>query len=61
MKSRWGLAVIVNAVIWAAVIIATSTVLEGAANASRVLSILGGGAAASIILIGGLARQEMSK
>ncbi|MDE3090262.1 MAG: hypothetical protein KGJ80_12845 [Chloroflexota bacterium] len=58
MKSRLQIAVIVIALIWAAVILATSTTLEGAPQFSRVLTILGGGAAASIILLGGMAAQE---
>jgi len=57
MKSRWGLAVIVIAIVWAAVIFAVSTTLEGVPQAGRVLQILGGGAAATIILLGGFARQ----
>jgi hypothetical protein len=57
MKTRWGLAVIVIAVIWAAVILAVSMVLEGAPQSSQVLTVLGGGAAATIILLGGIAVQ----
>ncbi len=58
MKSRLQIAVIVIALIWAAVILATSTTLEGAPQFSRVLTILGGGAAASIILLGGLIARK---
>ncbi len=58
MKSQLGLAVIVVAIIWAAVIIAVSITLEGAPQATRVTTILGGGAAASIILLGGLGIRE---
>ena len=57
MKTRWGIAVIVSAIVWAAVIFAVSTVLEGTPQSARVLQILGGGTAATIILLGGLARQ----
>ncbi len=58
MKVRLQIAVIVVALIWAAVILATSIALEGAPQFSRVLTILGGGAAASIILIGGMIERE---
>ena len=58
MKSRLQIAVIVIALIWAAVIIATSMVLADVPEFSRVLTILGGGAAASIILLGGMIAQE---
>jgi hypothetical protein len=57
MKPGFGIAVIVVAIIWAAVIFAVSTALQGVPQASQVLQILGGGAAASIILLGGLATQ----
>lgn len=58
MKTRWGIAIIVEAIVWAAVIVAVSTTLEGAWQASRVLTILGGGAAATIILLGGMLARE---
>ena len=58
MKTRWGVAVIVIAIIWAAVIFAVSNTLEGAPQSSRVLTILGGGAAATIILLGGMMTRE---
>lgn len=44
--------IIANAIIWGAVIIATALALRGADEKTRVLSILGGGAAASIMLNG---------
>jgi len=44
--------------IWAAVVLAASTTLEGGPQFPRVLTILGGGAAASIILLGGMIAQE---
>ncbi len=58
MKSPLGLAVVVIAVIWAAVIIAVSMALGDVPQSSRVISILGGGAAASIILLGGMIARE---
>ena len=58
MKTRWGVAVIVIAIIWATVILATSMTLEGVPQSSRVLTILGGGAAATIILLGGMMTRE---
>ena len=58
VKSRSGLGTIVVALIWAMVIFAVATVLGDAQQSSRVLSILGGGAAASIIVSGGLRAQE---
>ena len=58
MKTRWGIAVITLAIIWAVVILATSMVLKGTAQSTQVLLILGGGAAATIILIGGIAARE---
>ena len=58
MRTRLAIAVIVIALIWAAVIFAVSTTLGDTAQSSRVLSILGGGAAASIILLGGMITQE---
>ena len=58
MKTRLGIAVIVVAIVWAAVILAVSMVIGDAPQASRVLSILGGGAAACIILLGGMIARE---
>jgi hypothetical protein len=58
MKTRRGVAVIVVAIIWAAVIFAVSNALESVPQSSRVLQILGGGAAATIILFGGMMAQE---
>ena len=46
-------AVIGLAIIWAAVILATGSVLDGTAYHSQVLRLLGGGAAGSIIVVGG--------
>jgi hypothetical protein len=61
MQSRWNIAIIVEALIWAAVILAASIALGDAPQAARVLLILGGGAAASIILLGGLRLRERRK
>lgn len=58
MQIRWGIAIIVLALIWSIVIFATSMVMEGMPQPSRVLLILGGGAAATIILLGGIAIGE---
>ena len=58
MKTQLGVAVIVIAIIWAVVIFAVSMALEGAPQANRVLQILGGGAAATIILLGGISIQS---
>ena len=55
---RLRVGVIVAAVIWAAVILAVSSVLADTPFASKVLLILGGGAAATIILLGGLLRRN---
>ncbi len=58
MRTRFGIAVIVVAIVWAAVILATSMVLEGAPQSAKVVQILGGGAAATIILLGGMTTRE---
>jgi hypothetical protein len=49
--------IIINAAIWAAVIFAASTVLKSTHYADRILLILGGGAVATIILLGGILRR----
>ncbi|MBI5030059.1 MAG: hypothetical protein HZB51_05995 [Chloroflexi bacterium] len=58
MRTRLGVAVIVVALVWAVVILAVSNVIGDVPQSSRVLSILGGGAAACIILLGGMIAQE---
>lgn len=58
MKLKLQIAVIVIALIWAAMIIATAIMLGSAPESSRALTILGGGAAASIILLGGMIVPE---
>lgn len=55
--SRHAAVVLGNAVVWAAVILATSAVLKGTPYAGDVLLIVGGGAAGSIIVVGGGIRK----
>jgi hypothetical protein len=52
------LAIIGVAIVWAAVIFASSLVLEGTPYSGRILIVLGGGAAATIIILGGVLRKE---
>lgn len=61
MQSRWNIAIIVEALIWAAVIFAVSIALGDAPQSARVLQILGGGAVATIILLGGFRLRERRK
>ncbi len=49
-----GAAIIVNAIIWGAVIVGTAFKLKGTGSASDVLPILAGGAAASNLVLGGM-------
>jgi hypothetical protein len=49
-------AIMVTALIWAAVILAADVSLQGTGYMGRLIPILGGGAAATIILLGGLLR-----
>lgn len=58
MRTRLGVAVIVVALVWAATILAISMVIGDVPQFSRVLTILGGSAAACIILLGGMLAQE---
>lgn len=60
MKARLGIAAVVAALIWAAVIIAVSITVR-TDEFPRLLPILGGGAAATIIMLGGLAAQQKNK
>jgi hypothetical protein len=46
------------AIIWAAVILASAMILEGTAYFSQMLPVLGGGAASSIIILGGTRPQK---
>ena len=57
MRKRYGVAVLVSAIVWAAVILAAGQVVSYD-DYPRLLQVLGGGAAATIILLGGLAAQE---
>lgn len=59
--SKIGLAIIAIAIIWASVIIATAMVLAGTPYFPQLLPILGGGSAASIIILGGISRQTKQK
>jgi len=54
-KSKY--AIIGVAIVWAAVIFASSVVLKGSPYWGKMLPILGGGAAASIIILGGTQRK----
>ena len=55
MKNDWA-PIIATAIIWAAVILTVSSVLSGDPLVSRVLTLLGGGAAGTIIVLGGWLR-----
>jgi len=55
-KSR--IAILITALIWAAVIFAADIALKDTGYMGRLIPILGGGAAATIILLGGLLRRE---
>jgi len=52
------IAILLTALIWAAVIFAADIALKDTGYMGRLIPILGGGAAASIILLGGLLRRE---
>jgi len=52
------IAIIVTALIWAAVIFAADIAFKDTNCTRRLIPILGGGAAATIILLGGLLRRE---
>ncbi len=58
-KSDW--TIIAIAIIWAAVIVAASMVLAGTPYWGQMLPILGGGAAATIIVLGGTRRGEVKR
>jgi hypothetical protein len=55
-KSR--IAILITALIWATVIFAADIALKDTGYMGRLIPILGGGAAATIILLGGLLRRE---
>jgi len=50
---RWNWAIVAVALVWAAVILTTSSQLGGTIYNAPVLRTLGGGAAATIIILGG--------
>jgi hypothetical protein len=52
-----GYSIIAVAIVWAAVILATSAVLEGTDYFSKLIPILGGGAAATLIILGGARKR----
>jgi hypothetical protein len=60
--SRGGVIVIVNAIIWGAVLVGTAHALRGTTAFSEIQLILGGGAAASNLLVaGGALRKPRTK
>ncbi len=59
--NKFGWTIIAIAIVWAAVIVATSNVLWATAYAPKVARILGGGAAATIIVLGGSLRVASRK
>jgi len=50
-------AIIGNAIIWAAVILSSAYVLEGTGYMQKLIPVLGGGSAVSLIILGGLLRR----
>jgi hypothetical protein len=56
MKNNDWVPIISVALIWAAVILAVSMALDGSPLAGRVLSLQGGGAAGTLIVLGGWLR-----
>ncbi len=56
--NRLQVVVIVNALIWAVVIYSVNSILEGTPYATPALVVLGGGAAATIILLGSVLRRK---
>ncbi len=55
---KTGTVVIANAIIWAAVIFASVMVLQGTEYWGRMIPILGGGAAATLIVVAGSLRRQ---
>lgn len=45
--------ILANAIIWASVIIAAALILKGTGYSDKIIPILGGGAIASILALGG--------
>ncbi len=58
---RLNWSIIAVAIIWAATIFAAGIVLEGSVYLAPMLRILGGGAAATIIVLGGAQRRERAR
>lgn len=61
MKLALRISIIAIAVIWAVIILVTSNVLDGIPQSRQVLSFIGGGAVATIILLGGIGIIKKSK
>ncbi len=59
--NRSAVRIMAVALIWAAVIWAASTVLDGTPYWGQMLRILGGGAAATILVLGGTRRAEVQR
>ena len=57
MQAQWAVAAIVVALIWAAMILLTSSALAGLPQADSVMRTLAGGATACIIVLGGMAAR----
>ncbi|MCL5962452.1 MAG: hypothetical protein M1358_24590 [Chloroflexi bacterium] len=61
MCRQWQVGIIGVAIIWPAVIVASDLVLQGTPYMAKMLPVLGGGAAASIIMLGGLSRRKRTE
>ena len=58
-KKRVDTFMIANAIIWGGVIVATALVLRGTGYMEKLIPILGGGAGASVVILGpGLLRKK---
>ena len=53
-----GYAIVAVSIIWAAVIFATAAILKGTDYFASLIPILGGGAASTIIILGGARRTQ---
>ncbi len=53
LKKRVNAFIIANAIVWGAVMIATSLVLRGTGYMDRLIPILGGGAGVSVVILSG--------
>jgi hypothetical protein len=56
--SKGAAAVIGNAIIWGAVLVAVASTLKGTEYSEQVRLIIGGGAAASLLVVGGLLARK---